>query len=101
VNKRPTYSISMLRDCDGKDVSYERLLLPFGKAGNVEQIVGSFKAVSIDGGFKVNNLMGLSSKTVPVRVINAVIDLELARRSVGSGAADDVIELNQICRHSI
>jgi hypothetical protein len=38
--------------------------------------------------------MGLSSKTVPVRVIDAVIDLELARRPVGSGAADDIIELN-------
>ena len=94
VHKRPTYSVSMLRDSDGKDVSYERLLLPFGKAGKVEQIVGSFKAISIDGGFKVNNLMGPSSKTVPVRVINAVIDLELARRPAGSGAADDIIELN-------
>jgi hypothetical protein len=94
VHKRPTYSVSMLRDSDGKDVSYERLLLPFGKAGRVEQIVGSFKAISIDGGFKVNNLMGVSSKTVPVRVINAVIDLELARRPVGSGSADDIIELN-------
>jgi hypothetical protein len=94
VHKRPTYSVSMLRDSDGKDVSYERLLLPFGKAGKVEQIVGSFKAISIDGGFKVNNLMGVSSKTAPVRVINAVIDLELARRPVGSGSADDIIELN-------
>jgi hypothetical protein len=94
THKRPTYSVSMLRDSDGKDVSYERLLLPFGTAGKVEQIVGSFKAISIDGGFKVNNLMGPSSKTVPVRVINAVIDLDLARRPVGSGAADDIIELN-------
>jgi hypothetical protein len=94
THKRPTYSVSMLRDSDGKDVSYERLLLPFGTAGKVEQIVGSFKAISIDGGFKVNNLMGPSSKTVPVRVINAVIDLDLARRPVGSGADDDIIELN-------
>jgi hypothetical protein len=84
----------MVLDPDGKEVSYERLLLPFGSAGKVEQIVGSYKAISIDGGFKVNNLMGPSSKTVPVKVINAVIDLELARRPVGSGAADDIIELN-------
>src|SRR5712671_3247135 len=28
--RRPTYSISMVQDGDGKDVSYERLLLPFG-----------------------------------------------------------------------
>ena len=52
----------MVQDADGKDVSYERLLLPFGSAGKVEQIVGSFKAISIEGGFKVNNLMGI---TVP------------------------------------
>ena len=94
AHRRPTYSISTLRDPDGKDVSYERLLLPFGNTGKVEQIVGSFKAISIDGGFKVNNLMSITSKALPVRVINAVIDLELARRSVGSGAADDIIELN-------
>jgi hypothetical protein len=94
VHRRPTYSISTLRDPDGKDVSYERLLLPFGNTGKVEQIIGSFKAISIDGGFRVNNLMGVTSTALPVRVINAVIDLELARRCVGSGAADDIIELN-------
>jgi hypothetical protein len=94
AHRRPTYSISTLRDPDGKDVSYERLLLPFGNAGKVKQIIGSFKAISIDGGFKVNNLISITSKALPVRVINAVIDRELARRSVGSGAADDIIELN-------
>src|SRR5580692_7404681 len=39
ARKRPTYSISMVQDADGKDVLYERLLLPFGSAGHVEQIV--------------------------------------------------------------
>ena len=34
--KQPTYSISMVQDPDGKDVQYERLLLPFGSAGRVE-----------------------------------------------------------------
>jgi hypothetical protein len=43
AHRRPTYSISMVRDQDGKDVSYERLLLPFGKAGKVEQIVGCLR----------------------------------------------------------
>ena len=50
----------MVQDADGKDVSYERLLLPFGSAGKVEQIVGSLQGISIEGGFKVNNLMGIS-----------------------------------------
>lgn len=94
AHRRPTYSVSMVLDPDGKEVSYERLLLPFGSAGKVEQIVGSYKAISIDGSFKVNNLMGVQPTTVPISIINAVIDLELARRPVGSRAADDIIELN-------
>jgi hypothetical protein len=77
---------------DHKDVSYERLLLPFGKAGKVEQIVGSFKAISIESGFKVNN--GIQPKTLPVSVVNAVIDREIARRPLGTGAADDIVELS-------
>jgi hypothetical protein len=89
--KRPTYSISMVKDGDGKDVSYERLLLPFGPADRVEQIVGSYKAISIDGGFKVNNLMGLKSRNVPVVAINAVIDQEAARRPIT--LPDDIVEV--------
>ena len=88
LEKRPTYSVSMVQDADGKDVSYERLLLPFGNRGNVEQIVGSFKAISIDGGFKITNLMGLSSKPKPVSVINAVIDQDIAANASARAAAD-------------
>jgi len=94
AHRRPTYSISMVQDADGKDVSYERLLLPFGSAGKVEQIVGSFKAISIEGGFKISNLMGLRSGATPVSAINAVIDLDFVRARVPAGSAsDDVIEL--------
>jgi hypothetical protein len=89
--RRPTYSVSMVRDPDGKHVSYERLLLPFGPADRVEQIVGSYKAISIDGGFKVNNLMGIKPHSVPVLVINAVIDREIARRPIAP--ADDAVEI--------
>jgi len=92
--RRPTYSVSMVQDTDGKDVSYERLLLPFGSAGNVEQIVGSYKAISIEGGFKINNLMGVRSKATPVSVINAVIDLDFVRGPAGHRASEDVIELS-------
>jgi hypothetical protein len=93
-HKRPTYSVSMVQDADGKDVSYERLLLPFGCAGDVEQIVGSFKAISIEGGFKINNLMGIKSKATPVSVINAVIDLAFVRSPAGHDTSNDVIELS-------
>jgi hypothetical protein len=92
--KRPIYSVSMVQDSDGKDVSYERLLLPFGRAGDVEQIVGSYKAISIEGGFKITNLMGVKAKAIPVSVINAVIDLDFVREPAEQHASDDVVELN-------
>jgi hypothetical protein len=89
--RRPTYSVSMVRDPDGKDVSYERLLLPFGPSDRVEQIVGSYKAISFDGGFKVNNLMGITPHSVPAVVIDAVIDQEIARRPIA--LIDDIVEV--------
>ena len=94
ASKRPTYSVSMVQDADGKDVSYERLLLPFGSAGDVEQIIGSYKAISIEGGFKINDLMGIRSKATPVSVVNAIIDRDLIRAPAGARAFDDIIELS-------
>jgi hypothetical protein len=94
VCKRPTYSISVVQDADGKDVSYERLLLPFGSTGAVQQIIGSYKAISIEGGFKIDNLMGIRSKATPVSVLNAVIDLDFIRGPAGQRASDEVIELS-------
>ena len=92
--KRPTYSISVVQDADGKDVSYERLLLPFGSTDAVQQIIGSYKAISIEGGFKIDSLMGIRSKAKPVSVLNAVIDLDFAPGPAGQRASDDVIELS-------
>jgi hypothetical protein len=93
ARKRPTYSVSTVQDTDGKDVSYERLLLPFGSGDAVEQIVGSFKAISIEGGFKVNNLMGLNSR-MPVTIVNAVIDVNFVPAASDTGAGNDVVELD-------
>jgi hypothetical protein len=93
AHKRPTYSISHVQDGDGREVSYERLLLPFGSAC-VEQIIGSYKAISIEGRFRLNSLMGLDAVSTPVRVVNAVIDSELAPRPSSYHAANDVVELN-------
>jgi hypothetical protein len=94
ARKRPTYSISVVQDADGKDVSYERLLLPFGSTDAVQQIIGSYKAISIEGGFKIDNLMGVRSKATPVSVLNAVIDLDFAPGPAGQRASDEVIELS-------
>jgi hypothetical protein len=92
ARRRPTYSVTLVQDADGKEVSYERLLLPFGKAGAVTQIVGSYKAISIEGGFKVKNLMGLRPMTIPTMVVHAVIDREAARRPPGIRASEDIVE---------
>jgi hypothetical protein len=81
MRKRPTYSVSRVQDPDGKDVLYERLLLPFGSAGNVEQIVGSYKSISIEGGFKIANLMGNRPRAAPVNIVRAIIDREIVRSS--------------------
>lgn len=94
ASKRPTYTITGIKDADGKDVSYERLLLPFGGAGSVEHIVGSYKTISIDGCFKVNNLMGAPAMTAPMRLVNAVIDREVPRRPAGVRASDDVVDMD-------
>jgi hypothetical protein len=95
AHRRPTYSVAMVQDADGKDVSYERLLLPFGSADAVGQIVGSYKAISIEGGFKIKDLMGVSSKPVPENVINAVIDLNIAINISRHALADDLVELDE------
>lgn len=91
ARKRPTYTVATVVDTDGKEVSYERLLLPFGRGDAVEHIIGSYKAISIEGGFRLHNLMGVAPKSVPVVTMRAVID----RRFVPSDhpASHDSVEL--------
>jgi hypothetical protein len=84
----------MVQDDDGKDVSYERLLLPFGSGSTVEQIVGSYKSISIDGGFKISNLMGLKPKAVPVILVRAIIDREFGTASASPQSTDEIVELD-------
>jgi hypothetical protein len=92
--KQPTYSISMVQDPDGKDVQYERLLLPFGSADRVEQIVGSYKTISIEGGFKISNLMGIRPRAVPDIIVRAIIDQDIVRSSTHIRMAEDIVELD-------
>ena len=93
ARQRPTYSISTVQDADGKEVSYERLLMPFGSGEAVQQIVGSFKCISIEGGFKVSNLMGLRPKAEPTILVRAIIDRAFVPVSAGSHS-DEVIDLD-------
>ncbi len=94
AHRRPAYSISMVQDDDGKDVSYERLLLPFGSGEAVEQIVGSYKSISIEGGFKIDNLMGLKPKAVPVILVRAIIDREFGTTPAVPQSTDEIVELD-------
>ena len=94
ARQRPAYSISTVQDADGKEVSYERLLMPFGSGEAVQQIVGSFKCISIEGGFKVSNLMGLRPNAEPAILVRAIIDRAFVPVSAGSHSSDEVIDLD-------
>jgi len=93
-HKRPVYSISTVDDADGKEVSYERLLMPFGSGEAVQQIIGSFKSISIEGGFKISNLMGLRPKAEPVILVRAIIDRAFVPAQAASHSSDEIIELD-------
>jgi hypothetical protein len=93
-HKRPVYSISTVDDADGKEVSYERLLMPFGEGEAVQQIIGSFKSISIEGGFKISNLMGLRPKAEPVILVRAIIDRAFVPAQAASHSSDEIIELD-------
>ena len=92
--RRPTYSVSTVQDADGKEVSYERLLMPFGSAEAVQQIIGSFKSISIEGGFKISNLLGLRPKAEPVILARAIIDRAFKPAQSGRHSSDEIIELD-------
>ena len=93
-HKRPVYSISTVDDADGKEVSYERLLMPFGEGEAVQQIIGSFKSISIEGGFKISNLMGLRPKAEPVILVRAIIDRAFVPAQAASHSSDEIIDLD-------
>ena len=80
--RRPVYSVSKVHDVDGKEVSYERLLLPFGNAPAVGHIIGSFKAISIEGGFKIKDLMRIRADDRSTIMVDAVIDRDVVARQV-------------------
>lgn len=71
-SRRPAYSIGLVKDTDGREVSYERLLLPFSSTQRVEHIIGSYLAISTEGRFQVRNLMSIDVEE-PVSVVRAII----------------------------
>ena len=50
----PIYSICAATDVHGTQVDFERLLLPFGTADRVTDVIASLKAISAEGSFEQN-----------------------------------------------
>ena len=98
-----TYTVSLVKDINGRSVVHERLLLPFFKEGNVSHIIASLKSISEDGKFEINNLLRDPDK-LPEYKIRAVIDRDLVATQATRDArhlacdypaarADDVVEI--------
>ena len=68
--------------------------MPFGSGEAVQQIVGSFKSISIEGGFKISNLMGLRPKAEPAILVRAIIDRAFVPAQAGPPSSSEVIDLD-------
>lgn len=93
ARRLPIYTIANIDDISGRDVAYERLLLPFAQEGEITHLIASLKTISEDGGFEIKNLMR-GNDTVPRPKVRAVIDRDLFHRLPGRIAPGDHIEFN-------
>jgi len=87
----PVYTIASVDDACGRNVAYERLLLPFSDQGGVTHVLASLKTICEDGGFEIRNLMR-GKNSLPTTTRRAVIDRDLFHRPPGRIAAGDLIE---------
>lgn len=87
---RPVYSSYLVTDTRGREVTLERLLLPFGEGFRVDTMLGSSKAISDDGAFEMKDLMRRGGSTV---LRQAVIDTGFALNGIAKQMDDDVIEI--------
>lgn len=90
--RRPVYTVSHLKDAEGREVEYERLLLPFGQGGAVTDIIASLKTISIEGRFELRDLMKRKD-IVAAPAVRAVIDRDLSHVRIYRSAswADDLV----------
>ena len=72
----PIYSICAATDVHGTQVDFERLLLPFGTADRVTDVIASLKTISVEGSFEQN--VCFAPTRAPVFSLIAVIDTNLA-----------------------
>jgi len=87
----PVYTIATIDDANGRNVAYERLLLPFCEGTGVTHVLASLKTISEDGGFEIRNLMR-GDQSLPTTKRRAVIDRELFHRMPGRTPTSDLIE---------
>jgi hypothetical protein len=89
----PVYTVAEVDDIYGRNVAYERLLLPFSDGGAVTHVLASMKTICEDGGFEITNLMR-GNDLLPDTKRRAVIDRDLFHRMPGRIPTGDLIEFN-------
>jgi hypothetical protein len=89
----PVYAIVNIEDSCGRNVAYERLLLPFSANTGVTHVLASLKTISEDAGFDMRNLMR-GNEALPTTERLAVIDRELFHRMPGRTSSGDLIEFS-------
>ncbi len=73
---RPLYTIFRTRDAQGRSIDCERLLLPLGQDGTVEQLVASLQLISLEGEFRRDTVL---------EAFDANIDVAFAGVIAGGG----------------
>jgi hypothetical protein len=84
-----TFTVSRVRDINGIEVEFERLLLPFSGASGVERIIASLNTISVEGAFEIKNLMR-NNESLPVYEVLAVIDQKLIHSQADRKAVADL-----------
>ena len=81
-----------MTDAEGRKVEFERLPIPFGADGKVQNMIASIKAISEEGRFTNTNLMRPVNHD-PKYTLRAVIDTGLAAPSHRIRVEGDVVEI--------
>jgi hypothetical protein len=88
----PVYSTFTVVDVQGRQVDYERLMLPFGEGCKVRSMIASIKSICIEGRFVNKDLMRPEDHA-PKYSLRGVIDRDLAGARQQPTPAHDVVEI--------
>jgi hypothetical protein len=93
ARRRPSYTIRRVTDVNGREVDYERLLLPFGHGDQVDTLIASLKGISAEGRFEQKDLMR-PDPAAPLHFVHAIIDPgHKDWRPSSSVIADNLVEI--------